>query len=72
MKKLIVLVGVAVCGLMLTSCNKEKTCQCVMSYNPAYLSDVTTTQTIKEGKCSDMNTTTTTQGVTATLTCKEI
>lgn len=72
MKKVIVLVGIAICGLLLTSCKKEKTCECVMSYTPQYMPDVTTQTTITEGKCSDMNTKSTTQGVTATLTCKEI
>lgn len=53
----------------LASCNKEKTCDCVTEVDGTQTG--TTEATIEDGDCSDMNTSTTTFGVTSSVTCTE-
>jgi len=72
MKKLLF---VAVLGLIaLTSCSKEKTCTCTTAYTgdgASFYTPVSTSVTIKDGDCEDMNTTATASGLTQTMTCVE-
>lgn len=67
MKKLTVLaLGLVFIGaLSLTSCKKE--CTCTQKVDGVTVS--TTTMEVK-GKCSDLNTTQTTMGITQTVTCE--
>lgn len=58
--------------LGLTSCDKEKTCTCTTKTTmdgEVMGEDIVTTVDTKED-CSDLNTSATTMGVTATMTCK--
>lgn len=68
MKKLTLILGLLVV-VAFSSCSKEKDCKCVTSTTG--MQDVTTTMTIKNGKCSDGNSTTTSGGLTVTTTCTE-
>lgn len=70
MKKLSFILGVLVV-IAFSSCSKEKECKCVTHYEGVSMDDVTTTMTIDEGDCDDGNSTTTTAGVTVTMTCTE-
>lgn len=68
MKK--VFLSLAVLGMIsLASCNKEKDCECVTEGGGM---DNTTTVTIEEGDCSDMDTETSSGGMTVTTTCTEV
>lgn len=58
-------------GFALTSCSKEKTCECTTSSDMIGIDDIVTTVTIDEGDCSDGNSTTTTNGITASVNCVE-
>lgn len=54
------------------SCTKTSTCTCTTHTTmggEVVLEDITTTATV-DGDCKDANTTTTTQGMTVTMTCK--
>lgn len=68
MKKLTIILGLLTI-VALGSCNKEKDCKCVASSTG--MPDVSSTMTIKNGECSDGNSTVTTAGVTVTTTCTE-
>jgi hypothetical protein len=54
-------------SLATTSCNKEKTCVCTTTYSQG-LPNVTTELKTKES-CSSLNSSTSTGGITATVTC---
>ncbi len=71
MKKIILIAAFAMGGLMLASCSKKE-CKCTMKYSNNVMPPVETTSKIDKGKCSDLNTTATTSGVTATMTCVQI
>lgn len=67
MKKLLF---VAVLGVIaLSSCKKEKDCECTSKSGGVVAG--TTTTTIKDGECADMNTSATTMGVTVSTECVE-
>lgn len=68
MKKLTLILGLLVV-VAFSSCSKEKECKCVTSGTG--MQDVTSTMTIKNGDCSDGNSSVTTAGVTMTTTCTE-
>lgn len=73
MKRVTLILGVLVIAA-LSSCSKEKDCRCVTDFTGTgseQLADVTVTTTIDKGDCSDLNTTTTTFGLVATMTCTE-
>ncbi len=53
---------------ILASCNKEKDCTCVQAIGG--VAAQTTTVTTKED-CKDLNTSTSSGGITTTLTCEE-
>ena len=53
----------------LASCNKEKTCECVTEVDGTQTG--TTETVIEDGECSDMNTSSTTLGITSSVTCTE-
>lgn len=55
-------------GIALTSCSKEKECHC--EYIISGIKSETY-YTIKEGKCEDLNSSTSAMGFIYTLTCKE-
>lgn len=71
-----ILMAVAIMFAMV-GCKKERTCNCTTTTKAPYISPqvVTTTTTIKGGKCSDLNNTTESSygGYTATVTmeCEE-
>lgn len=69
MKKFLIIVGVIVMVGLATSCKKEKTCEC-KSYMGETLQSTTET-TIKDGECSDANTSSTTMGMTIKTVCTE-
>lgn len=54
-------------GFGLTSCNKERTCQCTTKTGAV---SVEVTKTVK-GKCSSLDTENTVAGVTTSVTCKK-
>lgn len=67
MKKLLF---VAVLGVfVLASCSKKKDCECVQKLDGVALS--TTTTTIEDGECADMNSSVTAGTSTQTMTCTE-
>lgn len=68
MKKFILVLGVFA-AVALTSCSKEKDCECTTSIEN--LADQLVDKTIDDGECGDMNMETTTMGVTATTKCIE-
>ena len=69
MKKL--LLGLAVIGMItLASCSKEKDCECTSTSGGTEIG--TTTTTIEDGECSDMDTEVTSGGVTAKTECVEV
>ncbi len=60
--------------LFFSSCNKEVECECTTTYSGTgseYADDVTQTVTAEDGDCSDLESTTTSSGLTATTKCKE-
>ena len=60
----------AVLGVIaLTSCSKEKECHCEYIISGTFYSE--TYYTIKEGKCEDLNSSTSAMGFINTLTCEE-
>lgn len=72
MKKIILIAAIAMGGLMLASCSSKKECKCTMKYSDNSIAPVETTSTLEKGECSDLNTTATTSGITATMTCVQI
>lgn len=68
MKKLTLIAAFAAVSIFATSCSKEKDCECVTDV--AGLTS-TTDVTIEDGDCSDMDSETTTMGITSTVTCTE-
>lgn len=68
MKKLPLFVLAAALTVFATSCSKEKTCECVTDFGGV---ESTSTAVIEDGDCSDLDYSTTTLGVTTTLTCVE-
>ena len=68
MKKFILVLGVFA-AVALTSCSKEKDCECVAT--AAGITGGTTEVTIDDGDCSDMDENTTTMGIETTLKCTE-
>ncbi len=73
MKKLTFLLGV-VCIIGLSSCSKEKDCKCVTSYSGTdsqYVEGITLSMTIKDGQCSELNSTVTVSGLISKTTCTE-
>jgi hypothetical protein len=66
MKKLLF---VAVLGVIaLSSCKKEKDCECITKQDGTVVQTVNYTT---EAECTDMNTTQTAGGMTQTMTCSE-
>lgn len=68
MRKLTLVFGLLV-AVAISSCSKEKDCKCVTT--APGVPEVTTTVTIEDGKCSDMNTSTGIQGMMIETTCTE-
>lgn len=69
MKK--VLVAFSVVALFAgTACNSEKDCECTTSINGQ--AQGTTTTTIEDGDCSQLESSTTTGGNTSTTECEEV
>ncbi len=74
MKKLVFIAAAAFIVAFATSCSKEKDCTCTTKYTGTgseYMTDATTDVHIKDGKCEDMNTETSVNGLTTTTTCVE-
>ena len=74
MKKLTFIVAAAFIVAFSTSCSKEKDCTCTLKYTGTgseLFTDTTADVHITEGDCADMNTETTTAGITSTYTCVE-
>ena len=69
MKKFTFIFGVMTI-LAFSSCSKTKECKCIYTTNGT--NQMESTMTIKEGKCSDMNSTISSGGFTATNTCTEL
>lgn len=70
MKKVCLAMLVVAGALMLTSCNKEKQCKCTTKVNGETKTEVTVD--IKDGKCSDMNSSATVGDITTKVTCRAI
>lgn len=70
MKKVCLAMLVVAGALMLTSCNKEKQCKCTTKVNGETKSEVTVE--LKDGKCSDMNSTMEAGGISTKTTCRAI
>lgn len=76
MKKFLCFIFIASGVIALSSCSKEKDCNCTITAKTAGMDPMVTTvqTTVKSGKCSDLNDTqtVTTSGikVTATTVCK--
>ena len=74
MKKLTFIVAAAFIVALSSSCSKEKDCTCDMKYTGVgseFMTDATTDVHITEGDCADMDSETTTAGITVTYTCVE-
>lgn len=69
MKKLLIIAGVIAMVGLATSCKKEKDCECKTYVGSELMS--TTETTIKDGDCSDLNTTQTAMGMTQKIVCEE-
>lgn len=54
-----------------TSCSTETECECTTSYDQQGMQDQTTTETVEDGECSDLDETYTENGMTVTMTCEE-
>jgi hypothetical protein len=73
MKKSVFILGLFLV-VALSSCNKEKDCECVSTYSGTgteTMADVTTTMTIQDGDCSDMDVSVTSGDITTSMTCTE-
>lgn len=68
MRKLTLVFGLLV-AVAISSCSKEKDCKCVT--NAPGTPAVTTTVTIEDGDCSDMNASAGVAGIMITTTCTE-
>lgn len=69
MKKFLIIVGVIAMVGLATSCKKEKDCVCKSYTGETEMGSTETT--IKDGECSDLNTSTTSMGMTVKTECKE-
>lgn len=68
MKKLL-LFAVVFGGIALTSCSKEKDCKCDTKIDDEVVG--TTTTTIEKGDCSDLESSSTTLGITSSVECTQ-
>ncbi len=69
MKKLLIIAGVIAMVGLATSCKKEKDCVCKTYVGSEQISSSETT--IKDGECSDLNTSQTAMGMTQKIVCEE-
>ncbi|MFN0274832.1 MAG: hypothetical protein ACKVPJ_03725 [Chitinophagales bacterium] len=69
MKKVSLLFTAAALTLFVASCSKEKTCECTTDITG--FGSTTSEAVIQDGDCEDLNSSTTSFGITTTVDCNE-